>query len=241
MRKRGMRINEYPHRRPEPPEHDQPQWRTLRDRGRRPGRVIGAGYFDQESDVEQSYSARHGRQPPISTKALVELVFRMLRKFEERHYFAAALGSGLHGAPADIRIDQPAEYIIAHLARPGIWKWLGNLDRVIEHEDFPDWDEDTLLDVIELYHNRIVARPQRDRFGTVTGYDRKAAQDEFRAEINQILALRSPPLRLAEDGTASELPLSEPSPSTQPGPSATDFDVFISYARSDASPVARHL
>ena len=71
--------------------------------------------------MAESYSERHGRKPPITVEALVELVFRRLREFEQRGYFHDAFIDWVDPAgeehPAPIR--HPEEYVITHLARPG--------------------------------------------------------------------------------------------------------------------------
>jgi hypothetical protein len=60
--------------------------------------------------------------------------------------------------------------VITHLARPGLWYWLGDLERVVDERDFPPWDLDTLFDVIELFHNLIVSAPSLDFDGSFEGF-----------------------------------------------------------------------
>jgi hypothetical protein len=157
--------------------------------------------------MAESYSERHGRKPPISVEALVEIVFRRLRDFEKRDYFYEAFHTYIDPAGGEhpARLPHPEEYLITHLARPGLWDWLGDLERVVDERDFPPWDFDTLFDVIELFHNLVVAAPSLDFDGTFEGWwSQPAGQREFREAINEILDLSDPPTRLTEAGRILE-------------------------------------
>src|SRR4051812_39370598 len=144
--------------------------------------------------MAESYSERHGRKPPISVEALVELVFRKLRDFEERGFFYEAFNSYTDpsGEEHSARLPRPDEYVITDLARPGLWVWLGDLERVVDKRDFPSWDLDTLFDVIELFHNLVVSAPVSDGDGGFDGWSQPEGQRLFRSAINEGLSLSNP-------------------------------------------------
>jgi hypothetical protein len=193
--------------------------------------------------VAESYSERHGRKPPISVEALVELVFRRLRDFEKRDYFYEAFHTYIDPAGDEhpARLPHPEEYLITHLARPGLWDWLGDLERVVDERDFPPWDFDTLFDVIELFHNLVVAAPSLDFDGTFEGWwSQPAGQREFREAINEILELSDPPTRLTEDGRILETGPAAPA-LPEAAPAAFEYDVFLSHAHEDKDAIVRPL
>ena len=184
--------------------------------------------------MTESYSERQRRKPPIGIEALVELVFFKLRDFERRGYFDEAFNTWEDPA-GDIhepRLSRPEEYVITHLARPGLWTWLGDLDRVAGERDFPPWDLDTLFDVIELFHNVVVSAPMFDADGTFEGFwSQRTGQEEFREAMNEVLALHAPAARLAEDGRIVECVYT----------ARQVYDVFISHAHEDKDAIARPL
>jgi hypothetical protein len=155
--------------------------------------------------MAEFYSERHGRKPPLDVDGLVQFVFTEFAELERRGYFWEAFNSyEIHGEEHGARLPQPERYVITKLGRPGLWKWLGDAGRVVAEDDFPTWDRDTLFDVVELFHNVVVAAPILDADGTFEGYSRSSGQSVFREKMNEGLALADPPARLIEDGRIVE-------------------------------------
>lgn len=172
---------------------------------------------------DDSYSARQGRRPSITTDALIELVFRKLREFERHGYFSEIFATG----DDHDRVGDPEQYVITRLGRPGLFRWLGDLERVVHDRDFPDWDEDTLLDVVELYHD-VIQSP--------------TVQREFRSSVNEALGLREPPLALDVHGRITSSRYGGSTTAGLPGLDARkEYDVYISYASEDAAAIAQPL
>lgn len=199
--------------------------------------------------MDDFYSGRQGSKPPITTAALVELILRKLHELEQVGLFQEAFAS-YNDASGELRaasIPDPEQYVITHLARPGLFRWLGDLQRVVTERDFPNWDENTLFDVVELYYSVIPSRPVDRQEPRASGVQPDSRQ-RFRDSINQALALRKPPLRLREDGKiaadhALELP---PAAALLLGESSTRHppdadDVYISHASEDTGSIARPL
>ena len=195
--------------------------------------------------MEGSYSQRHGRKPEITTEMLVELVLRKLLDFQRRDFFFEAFNSyeDPYNEFHEARLPEPEQYVISELGRPGLWDTLGRLEGVVGDRDFPAWDEDTLFDVIELFHDRVVSSPVTDADGTFEGYSQESGRKEFREAINEILAKRSPSAELTEEGNVSA-PAPPEAGQTAAGADPADgrgYDVFISHASEDKDAIARPL
>jgi len=166
--------------------------------------------------MAESYSERHGRKPPISVEALVELVFRKLRDFEQQGFFYEAFNSYIDpsGEEHPARLPRPDEYVITHLARPGLWTWLGDLERVVDKRDFPSWDLDTLFDVIELFYNLVVSAPMPDGDG---GFDGRRAERDAAVPVSgacrSSTAVRRPIRAVVNPIPAASNPMAGPSTS----------------------------
>lgn len=185
-----------------------------------------------------SYSERQGRKPPLDVDGLIQFVFGELARFKGRDYFWEAFNSyELRGEEFEARIPDPKQYVITELGRPGIWKWLDDPERVVGEGDYPPWNLDTLFDVVELFHNVIVAAPMYEPDGTFEGYSQKEGRREFREAINKGLALGDPPAELTEDGRIVELSTGRPdSPGVKSG-----TDVFISHVHEPGDDTAEQL
>jgi hypothetical protein len=155
--------------------------------------------------MAEFYSERHGRTPSLDVDGLIQFVLRKFADFERDGYFWDAFHSyEIHGEEHDARVTDPEQYVITTLGRPGLWKWLGDTERVVAEEDFPTWDRDTLYDVIELFHNEIVAAPILDADETFEGYSRTTGQRDFRQALNKGLERADPSARLTEEGQIVE-------------------------------------
>lgn len=186
--------------------------------------------------MAESYSERHGRKPSIGVEALVELVFRKLADFERRGYFQEALETYREpsGEEHPARLPHPEQYVIAQLGRPGLWRWLGDLGRVVAEEHFPPWDLDTLFDVIELFDNVVVSAPMHDADEVFEGWSRSQGRHEFREAMNEALPLANPPAQLTDEGRIVEISADRPEPKGEP----PRYDVFISHAREEGNGAA---
>jgi hypothetical protein len=187
--------------------------------------------------MAESYSERHGRKPRLDIDGLIQFVFTEFAELERRGYFWEAFNSyEIHGEEHEARLLQPERYVITKLGRPGLWKWLGDTERVVAEEDFPTWDRDTLFDVVELFHNLVVAAPILDAEGTFEGYSRPTGQRDFREAINEGLALADPPAQLDEDGRITETAADGPESQEKP-----TNNIFISYVHENGNDAAERL
>jgi|GEM_PF-6397230 len=185
-----------------------------------------------------SYSERHGRKPRLDIDGLIQFVFREFADLERGGYFWEAFNSyEIHGEEHEARLPHPERYVITELGRPGLWEWLGYAERVVAEDDFPSWDRDTLFDVVELFHNVVVAAPILDADGTFEGYSRPIGQREFREAMNEGLALADPPAQLTEDGRIMET--AEDGPESEK--KAPKNDIFISHVHEPGNDAAERL
>jgi hypothetical protein len=188
--------------------------------------------------MAEFYSERHGRKPPLDVDGLIQFVFTEFADLERREYFWEAFNSyEIHGEEHQARLPQPERYVITKLGRPGLWKWLGDAGRVVAEGDFPTWDRDTLFDVVELFHNVVVAAPIFDADGTFEGYSRPTGQSEFREAMNEGLAMADPPAQLTEDGRIVETV--EDSANFEKKPPKND--IFISHVHETGNDAAERL
>lgn len=188
--------------------------------------------------VEGSYSQRQGRRPSITTQALIELVLSKLAAFERAGYLEEAFRPhrDTNGDARGPRIPEPSQWLVTEIARPGLWSALADVEQLVASGKFPDWDEDTLLDVVELFHNQVVSAPRTDADGRPTGgFDRDAAKRQYRTAMNEALALREPPLELRSDGRI----VGEAQATA--ARSGARYDVYVSHASEDRDAIARPL
>ncbi len=160
------------------------------------------------------FSARHGRQtPPLSVNSLLKLTSHLYEQFEKDGYFCEHFG---HYCP-NVRSFIPGKcgynvsaHVLRHLMRDGLWPL---------SEDWEDFTEDDLFDMIEFLHDHVSKPMLRGFFadgecwfheGLFQGladppYDTSQGKTAFRTAINPLLEHYGPGYRLTEQGEIVEV------------------------------------
>ena len=156
------------------------------------------------------YSVRTGKNPVgkrLNLPFLKRLFITVYNDFYYRDYFQEAFGYSCVDAgdvPGKLGSDIEA-YILRKLRKTGLWPITANCE---------DYKEEDLFDIIEFLFDQ-VSKPR-----TTGGYyhsygdcgwhykyfDKKSGQDEFRAEINQLLLDYGSGYELSAEGEILNLP-----------------------------------
>jgi len=181
------------------------------------------------------WSERQGRGPKagrLEYERLRALAVAVIEDFFDRDYFVQAFGQ-----------DCPDEEIFGSVGRSREAWFLRKLNResvwpLRTHSQ--SYDADTLFDIIEVM-GEVVSKPLQGRFHGFAGcdthwhtFDAHAGSEEFRADLNPILALYDPPLELSATGEVVALiPPELQGLLDTPLPATADPDLVL--ARTDSA------
>jgi hypothetical protein len=159
-----------------------------------------------DSSSPHYWSERHHRGPksvPLDLKQLKGLVENVLDDLWQRGFFQEALGYECVDAgtvPGTTGRD-PSAWFLRTLHRDNIWPY---------ELAISSWDEDTLLDVIEVFHD-LCSQGVTGRFHSFNDcgmhyetFDRKQGHVEYRQLMNPVLSRYERPLELGPDGRLVE-------------------------------------
>lgn len=172
-----------------------------------------SAYREAMGNAKRTYSQRHGRGPASVGLSLYDLT-RSVRSvwaylweqglFEEsfgheptpdEQQEAASVGVFLPDDCGFVGAD-PDAFFLRKTGRTGIWP-------ILNADPFgPQWDQDTLLDVVEVMHD-LASTPNRDGWGQ--RFDREAGRKTYRDEMNGILSRMDPPHVINDDGYVEQL------------------------------------
>lgn len=167
--------------------------------------------------AKQYFSERQGRGPkaePLPFPEFRELVINVFDHFRERGYMQEAFGYRCVDA-GDVEGtlgSNPSAYFMRTIRRKGVWPYWEEVQVAPDiwippHEQ---WDEDYLLDVVEVLHD-LVSNPTDGSYHSYadcgmryTKFDRAAGQAEFRDEMNGVLRLHDPAYEMNDEGMIVE-------------------------------------
>lgn len=165
------------------------------------------------------FSARHGRGPaaePLPFTNFRKLVIAVIDGLNEQDYFQQAFGKDCPDEPTyGVVGREPDGYFLRKIGREGIWPYwqLVSDGAPISYDQHPrwhDWDEDTLLDVVEVLYD-LVSQGGDGRFHDFNHcgwhyrtFDQAEGRREYREQMNEVLVLHDPPYELTEDGEVVE-------------------------------------
>jgi hypothetical protein len=151
------------------------------------------------------HSEREGRSRTLSTFDFTALLWKRIVRARNYHWlFKGSLQSyrGLGPEPEPPRIEDAEDFFLRRLR-------FGGLGRAVLVDEEPSvilavgFDLDLLLDLIEVLHAEVVAKPlllDPEYGGPIEGFDVEAGREIFREEMNEILLLLDPPLELLPSG-----------------------------------------
>jgi hypothetical protein len=158
------------------------------------------------------------------------LVWKRIARARDFHWlFKGSLQPyrGLAQDPEPPSIPDAEEYLISRLRVSGLGRDLLNGDEPFISPFMPT-DLDLLLDLVELIHAEIVAKPimiAPPDCTDIEGFDKPAGQALFREEINEVLALANPPLELLPIGHVVERSEEHRNLYVEPIPENTEAEV----------------
>jgi hypothetical protein len=137
------------------------------------------------------------------------LVFKKIALVRDRHGLFRGSLQPYHGLERD---EIPARHLDAESFLTERLRVSGLGYSVLKGDEPPSFgfglDRDLLLDVVELLHGEVVAKPIRldpPEALEIDGFDQEGGQAIFRDAVNQALALADPPLELLPIGHVVEL------------------------------------
>jgi len=178
----------------------------------------------------QLHSERHGRPRELSVDDLALLVWRKIFHVRDFHWlFKGTLQSyrGLGPEEENPTITDAESFFTGRLKVSGVGR------DVLRASEPPSsflqpYDLDLLLDLVELLHGEVVAKPIMvfpPECLDIEGFDKEAGQKIFRDEINEVLQLASPPLELLRLGHVVELDEQHRELYAEPVPEGTEVEV----------------
>ena len=186
------------------------------------------------SEPPPYWSERHGRGPraqPLDLEALKRLVFNVLDDLEEKGYLQQAFGYWCvdAGAVTGSTGSDPNAWFLRTIGRDQIWPY---------HEHGAAWDEDTLLDVVEVLHD-LSAEGTDGRYHSFndcgmhySSFDPEGGRLAFREAMNPVLQRYERPLELGAEGRLREAAPSEFQPLLDAAvPPGTDAELITSRMR----------
>lgn len=134
----------------------------------------------------------------------------------ERGYFQEAFGvECVDGDRPGTLGSNPAAYFERIIGRENIWPYWGQRYKWDTSDSTPlaylEWDEDTLFDVIEVFHDLVSAGVRgsyhdfNDCGWHYSTFNRVKGQEVYRAELNQALCLGDPAYKLDGYGQVVEI------------------------------------
>lgn len=157
----------------------------------------------------QLHSERHGRPRDLSIDDLALLVWKKIARARDYHWlFKGTLQPyrGLGPEEEEQTISDAESLFTARLKVSGLRRYVLSGDEPPLSVFLP-LELDLLLDLIELLHGEIVAKPimvHPPDCLDIEGFDKEAGKQIFRDEINEVLQLASPPLELLPIGHVVE-------------------------------------
>lgn len=195
------------------------------------------------------FSERQGRGPksePLPFESILGLTVSAFEGFRERGYFQEAFGiECVDGDSSGTLGPNPGLHFLKAILRDEIWPyWERQAEEGPLDVDFyfywQRWDADTLFDVIEVLHD-LVSKPDEGEYHDFNScgwhyetFNRTEGQEEYRVEMNGILALNDPPYELDAEGQIVEAtPVEFSQLLDAPVPEGTEHDRITS--RIDAA------
>jgi len=157
------------------------------------------------SQPAQLHSERQGRPRKLSLDDLTLLVWKKIARVRDRKWlFKGTLQEyrGLAQYPEQPEHPDAEEFFTARLKVSGLGYELMNDDSP-PLSVYRPIDLDLLLDLVELIHNEVVQHPlmvHPPQDVTIEGFDKETAQELWRDEVNEVLALADPPMELLPIG-----------------------------------------
>lgn len=174
------------------------------------------------------WSERHGRGPraePLELPQARRLFASVVAEFDRRGWFQEAFGyecvdAGFVPGRTGEAVE---ETILLETGRDNVWP----ISQYIN-----DWDEDTLLDMVEYFHHNVSAGVEEEGyFHSFAGcgwhfqeFDADRGRREYREQVNRFLPLYEDGFELSENGAVERLlgegfaDLIEPPPDGDPLP-----------------------
>lgn len=165
------------------------------------------------------FSERMGRGPkvePLPFEKLRKMVIAAFDSLRERGYFQEAFGvECVDGDSAGTLGHDPSAYFERIIMREGVWPYwqqppswaMGDHIRA----SCLDWDEDTLFDVVEAFHD-LVSKGVDGHYHNYnecgwhySDFNRVEGQVEYRRELNEVLRLGDPAYKLDGHGQIVEI------------------------------------